>query len=386
MKKRNKYLAALLLLLPFYLTAQLSFAAQRDFLLDSPAYIKGYKKMLGQAAESLRNSKVRLRAELFGYTDDEEGQRAIAEVKKELESYLKLEYGIEVISFVPVFYRGNQSVEGQSLPVIEFSLFSDERLSLPMIAEVLKEEVSVFAEAPSGEEPERIEHVRQERIAYKGKAARAYSPAEIKSINHNRKGIVLYREGKYGLAFTEFVDSVISDPSNVNARFNLGVAYQLQGRYGEAIVEFQKALKIADMPRIHVMLGAVYVMQGRYNDALEEFNNVVFFESGKTLVGPADVKVIARFAQMIKKGIQNNVLVLEGHTDSIGSSSTNRKISRDRAISVAMELMAMNSVEPDLIFIKGSGESDPLAPNSSEAGRRLNRRVEMFIKKNGDLR
>jgi outer membrane protein OmpA-like peptidoglycan-associated protein len=178
---------------------------------------------------------------------------------------------------------------------------------------------------------------------------------------------------------------VISDSGNIQARFNLGVAYQMQERYGEAIVEFQKALRIEDLPRIHVMLGAVYIMQERYNDAMEELKNVVFFGFEKTRVSPAGVQAIKQFAKVVKVGALQAPLRVEGHTDDRGTQKTNRQIAKDRAIAVAMELIAMNSVEPDFIFIRGVGETDPIAPNSSVAGRRLNRRVEMSIHKQEEL-
>ena len=66
-----------------------------------------------------------------------------------------------------------------------------------------------------------------------------------------------------------------------------------------------------------------------------------------------------------------------GHTDSIGAEGYNQKLSEARAASVARYLFS-RGVRKDRMKAQGKGESDPVAPNSVEAGRAANRRVEMF--------
>lgn len=72
---------------------------------------------------------------------------------------------------------------------------------------------------------------------------------------------------------------------------------------------------------------------------------------------------------------------VEGHTDSIGTMSYNQKLSESRARSVADELVA-SGVSRRRIDVRGFGESDPVASNSSESGRAKNRRVEVIIENN----
>lgn len=360
--------------------------------LEDQLFIDGYKKVLSRAAVNLRNKKIRLRADIMGYEESEDAHKALDRFKNEIEAYLKIEYQIELVSFVPVF--SEKLYRTGAAPVVEFSLFTDERLTLPkgledagdgssLLAEVRDDEgLSVARKMPADGSPSSKELGSGKALA---KAKKIYSENELKSRKHNRAGIALYKNGSYGLAFAEFIDAVILDPGNMQAHFNLGVAYQMQGRYGEAIVEFQKALRIEDRPRIHVMLGAVYIMQERYNDAMSELKNVVFFGTERTRISSAGAQAIKQFANAVKNGALRAPLHIEGHTDSWGTDKINRQISKDRAIAVAMELIAMNNVEPDFVFIRGLGESDPIASNRSEKGRQINRRVEMIIQKKEEL-
>lgn len=67
-----------------------------------------------------------------------------------------------------------------------------------------------------------------------------------------------------------------------------------------------------------------------------------------------------------------------GHTDNTGSEQYNQKLSENRAQSVANNLMSQG-VNGNRLYIQGSGESMPIADNSSTAGRASNRRVELYI-------
>lgn len=69
---------------------------------------------------------------------------------------------------------------------------------------------------------------------------------------------------------------------------------------------------------------------------------------------------------------------VEGHTDSIGTIAYNRKLSEDRARSVAGELVR-NGVSRNRLYVRGLGESEPVASNSTASGRQRNRRVEVIL-------
>lgn len=71
-------------------------------------------------------------------------------------------------------------------------------------------------------------------------------------------------------------------------------------------------------------------------------------------------------------------LVIEGHTDSVGSESSNQALSQRRADSVRQYLL-QQGVAANRLTAFGKGENAPIASNDSVSGRALNRRVEVII-------
>lgn len=69
---------------------------------------------------------------------------------------------------------------------------------------------------------------------------------------------------------------------------------------------------------------------------------------------------------------------IEGHADATGSEETNMKLSNERAVSVKRYLM-QSGISPDRVETQGFGSTRPIATNASDAGRRLNRRIEFLI-------
>ena len=74
-------------------------------------------------------------------------------------------------------------------------------------------------------------------------------------------------------------------------------------------------------------------------------------------------------------------IVIEGHTDSVGTAASNQVLSERRAKSVQEWLTAKGAVPADHITTKGYGPGKPAASNLTEEGRRKNRRVEIRIEK-----
>ena len=70
-------------------------------------------------------------------------------------------------------------------------------------------------------------------------------------------------------------------------------------------------------------------------------------------------------------------ILLQGHTDSIGSASDNQQLGERRAQAAAFYLQA-HGVDNAKLLESSAGESSPVAPNSSSQGRAVNRRVEFY--------
>ena len=78
------------------------------------------------------------------------------------------------------------------------------------------------------------------------------------------------------------------------------------------------------------------------------------------------------------KGINLEVVIAIGHTDSIGSDAYNQKLSVRRAESVKAYLVS-KGIEPNRVYTEGKGEKQPVASNKTKDGRQKNRRVEIEI-------
>lgn len=77
---------------------------------------------------------------------------------------------------------------------------------------------------------------------------------------------------------------------------------------------------------------------------------------------------------------QNFVLELEGHTDSSGKVSTNRRVSLERANSIRNTLIMNHGVNPNQVKAFGVGSSKPIDTNATPEGRANNRRVSATLK------
>lgn len=106
-------------------------------------------------------------------------------------------------------------------------------------------------------------------------------------------------------------------------------------------------------------------------------------------VNKADLKAearanLAKMAETLKE-YKDTELLIEGHTDSTGSDELNQSLSERRAASVKSYLasLGVNNVR---MTTKGYGESQPAATNDTEADRQQNRRVEVAIYANDQLK
>jgi outer membrane protein OmpA-like peptidoglycan-associated protein len=81
----------------------------------------------------------------------------------------------------------------------------------------------------------------------------------------------------------------------------------------------------------------------------------------------------------ILKNYPDYKVVIEGHTDSIGSDEANLKISRERADNFLMHMVDQEGIPLERVSSVGYGESRPVASNINEEGRRQNRRVDIVI-------
>ena len=93
---------------------------------------------------------------------------------------------------------------------------------------------------------------------------------------------------------------------------------------------------------------------------------------------------LRNLASSLSKFPNTDVLIV-GHTDSVGTADYNMGLSQRRA-NAAQAYLAGQGVSAARLRATGRGESEPIAPNSTDAGRQLNRRVEIAIVANASTR
>lgn len=104
--------------------------------------------------------------------------------------------------------------------------------------------------------------------------------------------------------------------------------------------------------------------------------NNLLFETGKDIIMPASLPELKRIAAFVQT--YGYKVRLAGHTDNIGQPEANKALSQARAEAVRQQLVAYGC-QPDKIAAYGYGETQPVAPNDTEEGRQLNRRVEITL-------
>ena len=109
----------------------------------------------------------------------------------------------------------------------------------------------------------------------------------------------------------------------------------------------------------------------------------VLFEYDKVNLKPGAMQNLYQLATFLTENPERN-LIIEGHTDSLGSDSYNLELSRRRAQAVENFLL-QNGVEPTRLTTRGYGEAYPVASNTTEAGRQENRRVEIVVLREGEF-
>ena len=102
---------------------------------------------------------------------------------------------------------------------------------------------------------------------------------------------------------------------------------------------------------------------------------------GFIMVGPKDDygynQAVYEGAQEVGKSNPDLKILIEGHTDNVGTPAANLALSDARAAAVKAALVAEHGAAGDRITTKGLGDTKPAVPNATANGRAQNRRVEV---------
>jgi OOP family OmpA-OmpF porin len=102
------------------------------------------------------------------------------------------------------------------------------------------------------------------------------------------------------------------------------------------------------------------------------------FDQARIKQTPKTLETLEKLADMMKKHPHVTKLRIEGHTDNVGRTKHNDKLSKSRADAVA-KWLSEHEVEGQRLVTVGFGSKRPLKPNDSETNRAQNRRTEYYV-------
>ncbi|SDP16152.1 Outer membrane protein OmpA [Rhodoferax sp. OV413] len=103
----------------------------------------------------------------------------------------------------------------------------------------------------------------------------------------------------------------------------------------------------------------------------------ISFDTGRADIKPNLRPILDQFASGLQNQPNTEVRII-GHTDNTGSDAINNPLSLRRAES-ARDYLSARGVDSRRVAVAGRGEYEPIADNSSDAGRARNRRVEIYL-------
>ena len=228
----------------------------------------------------------------------------------------------------------------------------------PLVPEALTEAETAVQLAEQRDEPELTAHrtyLAQRRIA----TARAL--AEARLAEHEREALVAERERAQLDARTREAEAARADASV--ARLEADAARAAAAEAQSQAVTLQQ--EIAAMHARQTDRGIVLTLGD------------VLFATGRSDLKPGAVLDLDRLAAFLQR-YPDRSAVVEGHTDAVGGDDYNQRLSQRRADAVRAYLLRMG-IDPSRVTATGLGESAPVAPNDSAAGRQQNRRVEIIV-------
>jgi len=148
------------------------------------------------------------------------------------------------------------------------------------------------------------------------------------------------------------------------------------GGLGGYVWSNQMEAKKRQMEQATAGTGTV-VTQTADNQLKLSIPNDISFASGRYDIQPRLMPILDQFAQGLNQQPSMEVRIV-GHTDNTGSDAINNPLSVNRAQS-ARDYLVGRGVAASRISIDGRGSREPIADNSSEAGRARNRRIDIFL-------
>ncbi len=184
-----------------------------------------------------------------------------------------------------------------------------------------------------------------------------------------RAALIFYESGKHEAETIAFSDS-LSGNFNVTLKTNNPYMVEIEANmhfFVNDAIYFgaDQTLVVRNYSLKKMETGAKLVIEN------------ILFNSGKATLKPQSFEALDKFAELLRKNPSVSIEV-SGHTDNTGSASLNKKLSKDRALTVKNYLVN-KGIEDERITYAGYGFEQPIATNDTPEGREQNRRVEIKV-------
>jgi outer membrane protein OmpA-like peptidoglycan-associated protein len=220
---------------------------------------------------------------------------------------------------------------------------------------------------------DRLAYVAKQRIATAREVAKAKSAeAEIADASRQRDRVQLE-------ARTAEAERAKREAAAANAQVATA-QQQAQDAQAQAAAAQQQAAQLAERSaRLEAILVELHAQKTERGMVVTIGD--VLFATDRAELNTNGMATVRKLAEVMMQNPDRTVLV-EGFTDSTGSTSHNQDLSERRAQSVAQALTSLG-VPREHVALRGYGEGYPVASNDNASNRQLNRRVEIVLSNEG---
>jgi outer membrane protein OmpA-like peptidoglycan-associated protein len=220
---------------------------------------------------------------------------------------------------------------------------------------------------------DRLAYVAKQRVATAQEVARAKSAeAEIANAGRERDRVQLE-------ARTAEAERAKREAAAANAQV-AAAQQQAQDAQAQAAAAQQQAAQLAERSaRLEAILVELHAQKTERGMVVTIGD--VLFATDRAELNANGVATVRKLAEVMQQNPGRTVLV-EGFTDSTGSTAHNQDLSERRAQAVAQALTGLG-VPRERVAMRGYGEAYPVASNDNASNRQLNRRVEIVLSNEG---
>ena len=193
----------------------------------------------------------------------------------------------------------------------------------------------------------------------------SFTSTEAESFKGQPVSVRLLGDGPYLKLYAD--GRRLANIPNANFMRGKGIFLALEGRDSESGAVYVTRIRVAESEKsVYDALSATgrWATQG------------ILFETGKSTVRPESAPTLKAIAAALTQHSDLRIRI-EGHTDNVGSSESNKRLSDARAAAVKGSLTKDHGIDPARLETAGMGDTKPVADNATAEGRSSNRRVEV---------